>query len=588
MVLLALVAMVAVASCSRVEYSLPGLDSFPAGEFEIVKRANADDTISIRVALFQRNLDILDTIFNKVSDPKDAAYMQYMTREEVRSLVSPSKIKQATVVAWAKKAGAKAESFGDWVRITASISTIEELLEAELHVVRDLVNNTEDIKIVSGTYTLPAHISEIVQFVQNLNQFHHLRRLANGRDGKRQPLKPVDQAANGSNDAVLPATLNALYNIDYTISESSTNCVAEFSAFAYLPSDLTDFSTGVDVQQPNTVTTVGTFNDAFADTECTLDIEYITAVSPNSNSYFWTTSGWILDLTQEILAYNNPPDVFSISWSSDERSDGQSYNNRCDSEIQQLGVMGISVLSASGDDGAVGTSNCNHNKYPLNPGYPCTSPYVTSVGATMLTGTPTKYTGPASACKQFTCALTGTEDPASENIEGYATGGGFSVYEPRPSYQDAAVSQYLNDTSIPKPPSSSYNAQNRGFPDVAANGLNYIIRDNGRWSLVGGTSAATPTWGAIFTIMNDHLAKSNKPTIGFANPLIYQMYADQSDIFLSIGNLSTNNEDGCGPELGYTSNPNGWDPVTGLGTPNVGNILSYLDSMMSTLPDRRN
>src|SRR3990167_7168136 len=106
--------------------------------------------------------------------------------------------------------------------------------------------------------------------------------------------------------------------------------------------------------------------------------------------------------------------------------------------------MGISVLVASGDDGAVGTSNCTGNLHVFNPGYPglnflpppllllfhpippslplpfipflllpppslATSPYITSVGATMLVGNPSTSTTIAPICDQFTCATYGPE-----------------------------------------------------------------------------------------------------------------------------------------------------------------------------------
>jgi len=179
-------------------------------------------------------------------------------------------------------------------------------------------------------------------------------------------------------------------------------------------------------------------------------------------------------------------------------------------------------------------------------------------------------------------AVNGTEDPADENLGGYATGGGFSVYETRPSYQDAAVTAYLTDSSIPKPPSADFNSSNRGFPDVAANGYNVLIYRGGRWELVGGTSCAAPMWGGIYAIMNDVLLKNGKQPLGFANPLIYTMWAADPTTFHNIGDLTTNNDDGC--QYGYTSNPNGWDPVTGLGTPNVKNIVSYLEQNLSMFP----
>ena len=52
----------------------------------------------------------------------------------------------------------------------------------------------------------------------------------------------------------------------------------------------------------------------------------------------------------------------------------------------------------------------------------------------------------------------------------YTTGGGFSAVFPRPSYQDAAVTEYLTKHSSVLPPSSMFNSSCRAFPDVATLG----------------------------------------------------------------------------------------------------------------------
>ena len=266
---------------SRLEYSRPALHAHPTDEWEVVGRADAASLMSVRLALFQRNLDTLEQLFWKVSDPNDPAYMQYMTSAEVKALVSPPRAVQDRVVAWALAGGAEAaESFGDWVQIRATVGVVETLLSADLHVVRDLVTDSEELKIVSGRYSLPHQIASAVEFVQNLNQFLHTR-----RKGPRTVGGKSDRTAfsdtNASDDSVIPETLYNLYDIDYTITTNSSQCVAEFSTFAYKASDMTEFCQGVDIQQPLPITNVGPFNDNIADAECTLDIQYINAVGVN-------------------------------------------------------------------------------------------------------------------------------------------------------------------------------------------------------------------------------------------------------------------------------------------------------------------
>lgn len=52
------------------------------------------------------------------------------------------------------------------------------------------------------------------------------------------------------------------------------------------------------------------------------------------------------------------------------------------------------------------------------------------------------------------------------------------------------------------------------------------------------------------------------------------MAADDPSTISSVGNLSTNNKDN-GQE-GYTSNPDGWDPVTGNGVLHLDKILVWM------------
>lgn len=54
-------------------------------------------------------------------------------------------------------------------------------------------------------------------------------------------------------------------------------------------------------------------------------------------------------------------------------------------------------------------------------------------------------------------------------------------------------------------------------------GNNFLIVVGGDNYVVGGTSAATPTWASIGSRLNDvAVGKTNKP-LGFMNPLLYQI-----------------------------------------------------------------
>lgn len=108
--------------------------------------------------------------------------------------------------------------------------------------------------------------------------------------------------------------------------------------------------------------------------------------------------------------------------------------------------------------------------------------------------------------------------------------GGFSNIFPRPSYQEKAVSNYLN--SLGDTYSGRFNASGRAFPDVSALGIGLQIVANGSIEAIGGTSASSPIWASIVGLLNDELMGKGMPVVGFLNPLIYEHPEALNDITL--------------------------------------------------------
>ena len=310
-------------------------------------------------------------------------------------------------------------------------------------------------------------------------------------------------SSDGSVDcAVVPQTLETQYEIDGAAIMPPfgkiTQSVSEFSDDdSYSPADLKAFSKSMEVNIEGKVVHHGPFNFNPPDAESTLDIQYIASTGRNGTSSFWVVAGWLTELLQDLQAAGSPPEIMSISWGADERQEGKSVNEGIDKLFQALGVSGVTFLVASGDSGAGGQrGGCPQGQYQMNPGYPATSPWILSVGATMYDsfqkgGFKTPF------CKQSAtpCAGSGHEVPAWVSNVGFSTGGGFSTYAALPSWQAARVEAYNNDSSIPKPPTSTgYNPQNRGFPDVSAQGWNVFIDIQGSFEEIGGNAKQCLFW----------------------------------------------------------------------------------------------
>jgi tripeptidyl-peptidase-1 len=201
------------------------------------------------------------------------------------------------------------------------------------------------------------------------------------------------------------------------------------------------------------------------------------------------------------------------------------------------------------------------------------------VGATQLNNPQANLNNPPPVCngQGYACASGGTEVAVSYDVASFASGGGFSNYHPTAPWQAAAVKNYLSIAQN-LPPAGYYNTTGRGYPDVAALG-NAVLIYQGGIQPVGGTSCSSPIWAAVIAILNQaQIAKTGKP-LGYLNPFLYKMAAECSDCFTDItvgDNICT--EDGCSSGCTGFTCATGWDPVTGWGSPNVQNIISYINA----------
>lgn len=103
----------------------------------------------------------------------------------------------------------------------------------------------------------------------------------------------------------------------------------------------------------------------------------------------------------------------------------------------------------------------------------------------------------------------------------FSRGGGFSNVFARPSYQDAAVSSFLNSNATKLPASGTYNHPGLAYPDVSGNGYNIVTYTYGGLPLEEGTSASAPIFASIINLLNEERVLAGKGPIGFLNPILY-------------------------------------------------------------------
>jgi subtilase family serine protease len=250
-------------------------------------------------------------------------------------------------------------------------------------------------------------------------------------------------------------------------------------------------------------------------------------------------------------------------------------------------LHGGTVLAAAGDLGASnGTEIEQALGAPLAPSamaaYPASDPLVLAVGGTE--GDP--YPGGL---------LTSSGSYGGEQVWNEAFPGAAGATGGAPSRLfDAPPWQRSLHTKQRVEPDVSYNASNedgylvilscrplRSDPSV----LDPTCVDSSNFGFVsvGGTSAGAPQWAAIVALANELRARGHRLPAGFVGPTLYQIAQDprayardfhditQGDNALDLTALGFP----AASQFGFAAAP-GYDIPTGLGTPNVTNLLNDL------------
>ncbi|GJF00417.1 subtilisin-like protein [Phanerochaete sordida] len=600
------IASLAVPHASRVVHE--SRRSLPTG-WTPIRRADPDLVLPLRIGLTQSNLHLIEEYLLDVSHPSSPNYGKHWTPARIASAFRPAPESAAAVRDWLADSGVEAErvrvgATGGWVHANVSVAEAEALLGTEYFVYAHADAPREHVAC-HGAYHVPAHVAPHVDLITPTLHFD----VKLGRDGviaeilgsssptMKGPAKELANDLSTCDQQITPDCIRALYNFHGFVplaAHKNSLAIVEYGPETYTPDDMDmffkNFSATQIGERPNLISIDGgSINFTNADhAESNLDLQYSMSLvgkgqevtlfqvgdAIQSASFdnlldaldgtFCTFEGGDNSTLDGVYPDPNPagfqgPEqcggvkpafVQSTSYSHDERLQTPLYSHRQCTEYAKLGLLGVTVLHSSGDRGVAGRNNLCLNPDGtvstsakiFSPSFPGVCPFITSVGATQI-NTGAKVTDPESVC--------------SEVIQ---SGGGFSNQFPVPSYQQAATAEYLK--KFPPPyPAGTFNASGRGYPDISANGANYVVAITGRFELVFGTSASTPVTASLLSAINDARLAIGKGPIGFINPALY------SDPFKGAFNDITNGSNpGCGTQ-GFAAQP-GWDPATGLGTPN--------------------
>ncbi len=369
---------------------------------------------------------------------------------------------------------------------------------------------------------------------------------------------PALPATGASLSAAQAASLGAGQTIYLIDAQSDPNVVAELAAF------------NQEFGLPGCTTTSIASNAslplaAASTTTCQLSVVYSTANATMTSTAPSYDSGWATEITLDVqwshataplariilieapdassasllgainLANAMGPGAVSMSFGTPEGSWTTSY----DASFSQANM---SYLAATGD-GGTGVE------------WPSVSSHVLAVGGTSLT-----YSGSGSRSE----------------VAWSDTGGGISAYVAKPSYQSSAIPD-LGSQSTRAVADVSFNADpNTGqYLAVISPGSSGVS-----WLSAGGTSLATPQWAGLLAIANAQRSLASKAVLGAPHSALYAVASSSGNYasgFLDVTQGSDGSCTSCTAHVGY-------DEVTGLGTPNVGGLLTQLSGAASTAP----
>jgi len=279
--------------------------------------------------------------------------------------------------------------------------------------------------------------------------------------------------------------------------------------------------------------------------EQSVDVEWAHAIAPDASIVVVEAkSEQDVDLVAatKYAVDNNLGDIITQSFGEAEMCAAPAVLEQQHAVFQKASELGMTIFASSGDKGA-GRQSCDGQSLVLSASTPASDPLVTAVGGTHLV---------AGAGGGYIAETAWNRLPTTTSAGG-ASGGGFSTLFRRPGWQ----APFQKDNKA------------RGVPDVAYAAESFVAFWNTHGVVVAGTSAGPPQWAGIVALADQ--AAGHR--LGSINKTLYHI--GKSDAYSTAFNDIASGNNSFMDIAGFEAAP-GWDAVTGLGTPQVANLIPLL------------
>ena len=486
---------------------------------------------------------------------------EVLSPDELQQNYAPNAADRDKLVNWLNAQGFDVTGVshdGSSVYARASVAQIEKSLDVDMvRVTKDGVTYTA----AKNAPSLPSNVANGVHAIIGLQPFRQARkqsRMCMPHNDNRTSLNGKSPRSRGRRPAAAAAPVTAIDNAPpYIVPEilkaygaDGLNVTGKGQTIAIVidtfpaDSDLKKFWANNNV--PASSTRVEKINVKGGPLpppsgEETLDVEWSSGIAPGATVRVYA-SGTLqfvdLDRALDRIIADLPshPGMRQLSISLGL---GEKFMGGPNGEVRtqhhkflMLAAAGVNVFVSSGDAGSKPDDSGHGATGPTQAEYESSDSTVVGVGGTSLKLTP------AGAVKS--------------EVGWTSSGGGKSIFFPRPAWQKGE--------GVP-------GGRARLVPDVslvADPGTGAFLVLNGQVVQMGGTSWSAPVWAGFCALLNEARAKARKPFLPYLNPLLYPLQG--TACFRDI-NSGSNGDFTAGP---------GYDMVTGLGVPNVKELMKAL------------
>lgn len=503
-------------------------------------------------------------------NPASPSYHQWLTPEQFAERFGVSEGDTAQIAGWLQSHGMEVEEIAagrQSIIFSGTAAQVQEAFHTEIHTYK--VGN--EVHHANATDPeIPAALAQVVGGVVSLHDFYS----APSHVSVRKASSP--EFTSGGSHYLAPADFATIYDLAPAYQASITGSGQSIAIVArsnIKMSDVQQFRSyfGLPANNPQIIVN-GTDPGIFSsdeETEADLDAEWSGAVAKAATVKFVvsksTNSSDGVNLSAQYIVNHNLAPVMSTSFGLCEASLGSSGNSFFNALWQQAAAQGITAFISSGDNGAAGCDSASATTatHGLGVNGLCSSPYSVCVGGTEFNDSNSSLywasfnaAGSQGSALSYIPEVVWNESNSGDGI--WASGGGASGVYSKPSWQAG--------TGVPAD-------GKRDVPDVsltAAGHDGYLIYQEGGMYVVGGTSAASPSFAGLIALVVQNAAVRQGNANSVFYPLATKQRAGGAAVFhdITVGNNSVPGQTGYNATVGY-------DRATGLGSVDASVLVNH-------------